>query len=135
MKSSLPSLRLFPRRGFALIAVLGLLALVTGLVTVLTIHTGQLARLNHSRTLDLELRRMIDSGVAYARLHRNAWPAESAPVTLDATSLTRGDRSAEVTLHPTFGDNGLPSAVKITATLRLPRQHTRSQSIRIRFDD
>ena len=73
-------------RGFALTLALLLLALVTGLGVVLTLHTGQFVQADRLRTLDVELRQMIDSGIAYAHLHRGVWPAGSEPVILDGTA-------------------------------------------------
>ena len=121
------------RRGFALIAVLALFALVAGLVSILTLHTGQLVRANHSRTTDIELRQMIDSGVSYARLHRTSWPKDPAEVTLDATALTHGDRTAEITLQPTVDQHNEVTGATVSATIRLPRKRSRSRTILVTF--
>lgn len=121
------------RRGVALVAVLGLFALVAGLVAMLTLYTGQLVLVNQSRTTDVQLRQMIDSGVAYARLHGAAWPEGGGPVTLDAAGLTYGygDRTAEITLRPCLDENGAVTSIQVTATLYLPRNRSRSQTVRV----
>ena len=125
------------RRGLALIAVLGLFALVAGLVAMLTLYTGQLGLVNQSRTTDVQLRQMIDSGAACARLHGFTWPEGGGPVTLDATGLTHGDRTpggdrtAEITLQPCLDGNGAVTSIQVTATLHLPRNRSRSQTVRV----
>ncbi len=108
--------------------VLVFFALVTGMTVMLTLHTGQLARADHLRTLDIELRQMIDSGAAYARAHRDDWPAGEAPVVLDAADLIGPQRSGSVTLQPTFGPSGPVEAVTIIARLELPRNKTRTMT-------
>lgn len=121
------------RPAFALLLVLALLAVVAGLASVLTLHTGHLVRSDRLRTLDIELRQMIDSGVAYARLHRGDWPAGDASrrVVLDATDLTHGDRTARIALQPTFDEAGAIEAVTVTARIRLPRGKTRSMAVHV----
>ena len=118
-------------RGFALTLVLVLLALVTGLGVVLTLHTGHFVQDDRLRTLDVELRQMIDSGIAFARPHRTAWPAGNEPLILDATELTGGNRTATITLQPTFGANHTVEAVTVTARISLPRDRTRSATARV----
>ena len=122
-------------RGFALTLVLVLLALVTGLGVVLTLHTGHFVQADRLRTLDVELRQMIDSGIAYAHLHRGVWPAGSEPVILDGTELTGGNRTATITLQPTFGANHTVEAVTVTARMSLPRDRTRSATARVVWSD
>jgi len=100
---------------------------------MLTLYTGQLVLVNQSRTTDVQLRQMIDSGVAYARLHGGTWPEGGGPVTLDATGLTYGygDRRAEITLQPCLDENGAVTDIQVTATLYLPRNRSRSQTVRV----
>ncbi len=122
---------LFQRRGLALVLVLFFFALVTGLGVVLTMHAGQQVRADRLRTFDVELRQMIDSGVAYARLHRSDWPEGGPAVTLDASTMTGGLRSARITLRPTLGPQLAVETIAVTARLDLPRNKTRSQTVNV----
>ena len=118
-------------RGFTLMLVLVLMALVTGLGVVLTLHTGHLVQADRLRALDVELRQMIDSGVAFADRHRTAWPSGDEPVVLDASDLTCGNRTATITLQATFDATHTVEAVTVTARTRLPRDRTRSATARV----
>ena len=130
--STLSARRPARKPAFTLLLVLGLFALVAGLASVLTLHTGQLVRSDRLRTLGVELRQMIDSGVAYARLHRGDWPGGDPPgrIVLEATDLTRGDRTARIALQPTFDEAGAIEGVTVTARIRLPGGKTRSMTAR-----
>ncbi|HUU81904.1 MAG TPA: hypothetical protein VM243_00245 [Phycisphaerae bacterium] len=120
------------RSAFTLVLVLALFAAVGGLATVLTLHAGQLVRSDRLRTLDIELRQMIDSGAAYARLHHEDWAAEVGIVVLDGSDLIGGDaRTGEVTLQPVFDRAGAMEAVTISARIHLPRGRSRVQSARV----
>ncbi|MCP4245998.1 MAG: hypothetical protein GY778_03020 [bacterium] len=133
LRSAMGARRPERRSAFTLLLVLALFALVAGLASVLTLHTGQLVRRDRLRTLDIELRQMIDSGAAYARLHHSDWPADDPPqsVVLEATDLTHGDRTAWITLLPTFDEAGLIEEVTVTARIRVPRGRIRSTAARV----
>ena len=130
--SALGARRPARRPAFTLLLVLALFALVAGLASVLTLHTGQLVRSDRLRSLDIELRQMIDSGVAYARLHRGDWPGgdPTGRIVLEATDLTHGGRTARIALQPTFDEVGAIEGVTVSARIHLPRGKTRSMTAR-----
>ena len=127
------------RRSYTLLLVLTLFALVTGLATLLTLHAGQFARGDQFRTVDAELRQLIDSGAAYAKLHSHSWPTPDTAgrestadrIVLDATDLVRCSRPAQITLQPTFDSARHIDAVAITARITLPRNRHRSMTTRV----
>ncbi len=129
-RDSEENLRVPRRRAYTLLLVLFLFALVAGMGAVLTLYTGQLVRGDRSRSLNVELRQMIDSGAAYARMHRDDVMTGNTPVTLDATSLCHGRRSAQITLQPTLDRPGSREVI-VTARVSLPRNKTRVMSARV----
>ena len=107
------------RPGFVLLRALTLFAVVAGLGTVLALNAGYLFTADRTRTINMQLRQMIDSGATYARLHCADLPTDGVPVVIDAADLTDPNRTAHITLEPTFGAGGQVEGVVRTGEGRV----------------
>ncbi len=122
-----------PRRAFSLVFVLTLVVLAAALLTMVTASVGQLVKVGRHESHEMQLRQMIDSGVAWARAHRNQWPHEAGHpgvVALAGASLLPSVREATITLVPLADAHGVLYAVDVTAMVIRPsgRVQTRSAS-------
>jgi hypothetical protein len=114
-----------------MLLALALFALVAGMGAVLTLHAGQLVQADRLRSLDVELRQMIDSGAAYVRLHRGNLASSDEVVVLNATDLCGGQRTAQLTLKPSAGAAQSAGTVVVTARITLPRGKARVMTARV----
>jgi hypothetical protein len=123
--SRTPARRNVRRRGAVLLLVIAYIAVAFGLLTLLGVSGMHLMRMARQEREAATVRQMLDSGLAWARSHRDNPPVEGV-VTLDADRLTGPEARGSITV--TFAPDDKPSSVRVTAHLQ-HHGRTRGRSV------
>jgi hypothetical protein len=117
-----PARRNVRRRGAVLLLVIAYIAVAFGLLTLLGVSGTHLVRMARQERKAATARQMLDSGLAWARSHRDNPPVEGV-ATLDASRLMGPEASGTITV--TFAPADKASLVRVTAHLQ---HHGRTSS-------
>lgn len=114
-------------RAFALLYALTAMFMAGGLAIVFTSHLASWYRRAHLDALAVQARQLVDSGLAYAGLHRQDWLviAPTEPIKLPTRSLLSKGTSGKLALTVTPNPRGLHICVASEA--RRGRYHKKDR--------
>jgi hypothetical protein len=125
-----PATRNVRRRGAVLLLVIAYVAVAFGLLTLLEVSGTHLMRIAGQEREAATVRQILDSGLAWARSHRDNPPVEGV-ATLDAGRLLGPEARGTITVA--FAPDDTPSSVRITAHLQ-HHGRTKSRSVTLSLD-
>ncbi len=122
------------KRGTMMILVLLLIFLAGGLLAVLGTSVTDLVRTDRVESDRVLVRQAIDSGVAWAKAHRDMWPMVDGlrqAVELDHASSPTGRLRRTVTITPLGDSAGGLGEIEVEAVLQGPKGRRASRSVMV----